>query len=152
MPAFKKDRKLCRTCKKETARPSYTYCSNMCQKAYQYQIYIDRWKSGAETGLIALGVVSNHVKKYLREKYGNKCCICGWASINPITATVPLVADHIDGNWRNNTEDNLRLICPNCDSLTSTYAALNKGKGRPQRNLSYRYLTARNLYRKHIRP
>jgi len=81
-------------------------------------------------GLIATGVVSAHVKRYLREKFGDKCCLCGWAEINPKTGKVPLVADHIDGRWRNNAEVNLRLLCPNCDSLTPTYAALNKGSGR----------------------
>ena len=49
-----------------------------------------------------------------------------------------LVADHIDGDWRNNVENNLRLICPNCDSLTSTYAALNRGNGRKNRAISKR--------------
>lgn len=28
-------------------------------------------------------------------------------------------------NW-----DNLRLICPNCHSLTSTYRGANRGQGR----------------------
>lgn len=78
-------------------------------------------------------------KIFTREKLGNKCCLCGWAEINHSTGKVPLVADHIDGNWRNNTEENLSLLCPNCDSLTSTYAALNKGRGRKARSLSKRY-------------
>ena len=57
---------------------------------------------------------------------------------NPKTGKVPLVADHIDGNWQNNIEENLRLICPNCDSLSPTYAALNKGHGRKHRRPSKR--------------
>jgi hypothetical protein len=48
-----------------------------------------------------------------------------------ITGLVPVRLDHIDGNWENNKPENLRLLCPNCDSLTETYCALNKGKGRP---------------------
>ena len=64
--------------------------------------------------------------------------MCGWAEINLITGTVPLVADHIDGNLRNNKENNLRLICPNCDSLTTTYAGLNRGNGRINRVKSKR--------------
>lgn len=132
-------------CNKETARSGYKYCSNICQMEYQYQIYIKNWKDGNVNGLQGLGIVSRHIKKYLRRKFGNKCCLCGWAESNTKLGEVPLVADHIDGNWRNNVEDNLRLICPNCDSLTSTYAGLNKGKGRANRVLSKRAIEARLL-------
>ena len=83
-------------------------------------------------------MVSRYVKRYLREKFNNKCCLCGWAEINISTGQIPLVADHIDGNWRNNIDSNLRLICPNCDSLLPTYAGLNLGNGRNQRRVSKR--------------
>ena len=143
----KKIRPNCPICAKEPARSYYKYCSNTCQLEFQRQSYIEKWRAGKETGLIALGVVSQPVKKYLREKYGNKCCLCGWAQINQKTGLVPLVADHIDGNWRNNCEENLRLLCPNCDSLTPTYSALNKGNGRPGRTLSKRIVEGRVLVR-----
>lgn len=110
----------------------------MCQLEYQYKLYISEWKNGKLTGLQSLGIVSAHVKKYLRIKFENKCCLCGWSETNLKTGRVPLVADHIDGNWRNNLEDNLRLVCPNCDSLSPTYAALNRGNGRAGRALSKR--------------
>lgn len=90
-------------------------------------------------------MVSRYIKRYLREKYGNKCGICGWSEVNPVTKQVPLVADHIDGNWRHNAEDNLRLICPNCDALSPTYAGLNIGKGRQHRVISRRAKEARIL-------
>ena len=89
-------------------------------------------------GLQSIGIVSGYIKKYLRRKFYNKCCICGWAEVNPKSGLVPLVADHIDGNWRNNVESNLRLLCPNCDSLTPTYAGLNRGNGRKGRVVSNR--------------
>lgn len=147
MPMPKKQRSPCLTCGAEPARPSYTFCSNACQMEYQYHEYIRKWKAGREIGLIKLGVVSRHVKRYLREKYGNKCCECGWSQANPHTGIVPLVADHIDGNWRNNSESNLRLLCPNCDALTPTFAALNKGKGRGGRAISNRAREARGMLR-----
>ena len=126
----KKPRINCPVCGKEPARSYYKYCSNVCQMEYQHRNNIEKWKAGKISGLNSIGLVSIHVKKYLRRKYGNRCCLCGWAQINNMTGSVPLVADHIDGNWRNNTEGNLRLVCPNCDSLSSTFAALNKGRGR----------------------
>lgn len=134
----KKLRSGCLNCGEEQARSYYKYCSNACQQEYQYSDYIRQWKAGGVNGLSGLGVVSLYVKRYLRIKFGNKCCICGWSKINPKIGYSPLVADHIDGNWRNNIETNLRLICPNCDSLTSTYAGLNRGNGRGNRNRSKR--------------
>ncbi len=118
--------------------PGYKYCTNKCQAEYRYKQYIGQWLSGEASGLQGHGVVSRYVKRYLREKFDIKCCLCAWSQVNVVTGFVPLVADHIDGNWRNNTEENLRLICPNCDSLTATYAGLNRGNGRKQRVLSKR--------------
>jgi len=134
----RKPRADCLNCSKITPYPGYKYCSNSCQMAYQHEQYVKRWLDGKESGLQGHGVVSGHVKRYLRTKYNNRCCLCGWSEVNIVTGQVPLVADHMDGNWRNNVEDNLRLICPNCDSLTATYAGLNRGNGRKQRRLSNR--------------
>jgi 5-methylcytosine-specific restriction endonuclease McrA len=39
---------------------------------------------------------------------------------------IPLELDHIDGSHQNNTLDNLRLLCPNCHSLTPTFRGKNK--------------------------
>lgn len=138
MPAQAKPRNKCPVCNAETARARYTYCSNACQVEYQYQAYIQKWKAGKVTGLKAIGIVSRPIKRYLRRKFEDKCFLCGWSEINVVTGQVPLVADHIDGNWQNNIESNLRLICPNCDSLSPTYANLNKGNGRKNRAVSKR--------------
>ena len=144
----KKPRIKCPVCGEEPARSFYKYCSNACQMEFQHRMHVENWKRGETTGLNAMGLVSASVKLYLRKKYSNKCCICGWAEVNLKTGVVPLVADHIDGNWRNNVEDNLRLICPNCDSLSPTYAGSNKGRGRKNRTTSKRVLLAKILRRK----
>lgn len=141
----KKARSKCLTCGEEPARPFYKYCSNACQHVLQHQTIIERWKRGEVSGLNSTGLVSMPVKKYLRKEFGNKCYLCGWSKVNLTTGVVPLVADHIDGNWRNNKEKNLRLICPNCDALSPTFSALNKGNGRPNRAISKRSLEAKSL-------
>ena len=141
----KKPRTPCINCGKEPASARYKYCSNKCQFEYQRQIYIKSWKAGEIKGLNTIGLVTPPIKKYLRNKYSNKCSLCGWSQSNIKNGIVPLVADHIDGDWRNNTEENLRLVCPNCDSISATFAALNKGKGRENRAASKRAQEAKLL-------
>lgn len=145
MVNLKRPRTPCLYCGKEPYSHTYKYCSNACQLEYQRCEYIKNWKAGTKSGLQGHGVVSVHVKRYLREKFQNKCCLCGWSKTNPKTGVVPLVADHTDGNWRNNTERNLRLLCPNCDALGPTYAGLNRGKGRRGRVVSNRAKEGRLL-------
>lgn len=71
------------------------------------------------------------------EKYQCKCSKCGWGEENPFSHTIPLEVEHIDGNFQNNREDNLTLLCPNCHSLTPTYKGANKGNGRKDREKYY---------------
>lgn len=77
--------------------------------------------------------ISNHIRRYLFEKYNSKCQRCGWGEVNPFTKLVPLQVHHIDGNCINNSEDNLQLLCPNCHSLTDTYGSLNANSSRAYR-------------------
>ena len=110
------------------------FCSNKCQKEYEYKNYIERWKSNQETGLRGEYQISMHIKTYLFKKYNNKCARCGWGKVNPYTKNIPLEVEHIDGNYQNNSEENLILLCPNCHSLTETYKGANINHGRKQRS------------------
>jgi len=135
MPTPRKPRVICLCgCGRQVTRPTYKFFSNKCQQDYEYQKYINRWQAGLESGSSGIiGGVSNHIKRYLREKYGEKCPECGWSKRHPLTRTVPLEVDHINGDASDNSEENLRLLCPNCHSLTPNYCALNRGSGRPNR-------------------
>ena len=109
------------------------YCNHICQTEYQYKKYIELWKKGEKKGISGKLGTSKYIRKYLFEKYNNKCSKCGWDKINPVTKKSPLNIEHKDGNWMNNKEENLDLLCPNCHSLTPTYGSLNKGNGRKER-------------------
>lgn len=107
---------------------SKKFCSHKCDNDFKFQTRIEEWKKGNLSGISGEGC-SSWLRKYLFIKYDNKCSECGWSKINQTTGKIPLQIDHIDGNFRNNKEDNLRLLCGACHSLTSTFGSLNKGKG-----------------------
>ena len=108
------------------------FCNNKCQREYQYLTYIKKWKNNEVNGLRGAYQTSLYIKDYLYKKYNNKCARCGWNEINPYTGNIPLEIEHIDGNYLNNKEENLILLCPNCHSLTSTYKGANRN-GRKSR-------------------
>ena len=123
--------------------PYYLYCSNQCQIDKQYTNYIARWKAGLTTGKRGIKTqnIAAYVARYLREKYGDACSLCGWNKANIKTGKVPLEIDHIDGDSENNSEHNLRLLCPHCHALTPSFRNLNKGKGRRWRRERYNNTT-----------
>lgn len=110
------------------------FCSNECCGKHTAKQNIVLWKTNPDK----YKTLPSGVRIHLLESTNNSCSLCGWSKMNPISKTYPLVIDHIDGNAENNHPDNLRVLCPNCDSLTPTYKALNKGNGRANRRQRYR--------------
>lgn len=128
----------CLGCSTELIKHNTHYCSNQCQRDLEYKEYISKWKLRQVDGNRGINAknISGHLLRYLREKY-KVCDLCGWDKRNFVTNKVPLEVDHIDGDSENSTEENLRLICPNCHSLTHNFRNLNRGKGRSWRRLKY---------------
>ncbi len=122
----------CLNCNHEIPKRN-KFCNIKCQKEYEYKNYILNWKNGNKDGKRGDYQISLHIKKYLFEKYNNKCARCGWGKVNTYTNNIPLEIEHIDGNYENNSEGNLILLCPNCHSLTSTYKGANINNGRKNR-------------------
>lgn len=105
------------------------YCSVKCQQAFRHNARVSQLENGAYATTNFAGFVRN----YLIQKLGEKCARCGWCERHPKTGRVPIEVEHIDGNADNNLPENLTLLCPNCHSLTSTFRALNRGRGRAMR-------------------
>ena len=113
-----------------TKKSGKKYCSNRCQGRLKQELINQQILNGEP-------VRHQQIRRYLIEQHGAKCMLCGWAKENIVTKKVPIELDHIDGDSENNKLSNVRLLCPNCHSVQSTYKALNKGKGRFTRRLRY---------------
>lgn len=119
--------KYCLNCntKINNARKNTKFCCNLCQREYEYKQYIKDWKNGKVSGLKGY-TVSNFIKRYMLEK-SNYCCeICGCNYINPFSHKTILEIHHIDGNYKNNEEENLQVLCPNHHAMTENYKNNNK--------------------------
>ncbi len=110
------------------------YCNNQCQADWEWiNVHIPKIENGEASHHSA-----TMLKKYLVEKFGNKCFECGvtdtWQN-KPLT----LQLEHADGNSDNNFPQNLKLLCPNCHSQTEFFGS--KGQGS-----RYKKITKRNEY------
>lgn len=124
--------KKCINCNSLLSNTQKKYCCFSCQHEYKKNMVFEKIENGDAT------LNSLWYKKFLIEKYGEECMECGWCEVNIYSGKIPIELEHIDGNSENNSLDNLKILCPNCHSLTSTYKALNSGNGRHTRRQRYK--------------
>jgi len=125
----------CRGCGTELSKRSQKiYCGNACQQAFRRRSSLQRW---LESGEAWIGTRQGHyIREYIADAQSRCCAICRAPSIW-LDLPLALVMDHVDGDPTNNRRENLRLVCPNCDSQLATYKSRNRGKGRHYRRQRY---------------
>ena len=131
-----KESNKCSICGKEISNHNQSGLCQICLKKKNNEDKIQKWKETGDTGCIAASTLRNCIRDYIFENQNRRCAICGIGSIWN-GQELHFILDHIDGNAANNFEDNLRLICPNCDSQLDTYKSKNKNSARKHRKKYY---------------
>jgi len=108
-------------------------CSLQCSQLLKSDHKLESWLNGDyDLAKGGDGSILKWARRYLMEKANYKCSLCGWSEVSA-NGTIPLEVDHIDGNWQNSHPDNLRILCPNCHSLTPNWKVYNSGKNTKSR-------------------
>lgn len=120
---------FCLNCGKEiTHKDKNKYCNVECGNLYRsmkkYEYFLTNPKEFQRANFNV-----KWVKKIILREQNYKCDICRTDNIWNGKELV-LVIDHIDGDASNNTRENLRCVCPNCDSQLETFKSKNKNSSR----------------------
>lgn len=132
---MEKSPRFCQHCFQLLVHKQKDYCSNKCQMEKKRQDDTIAWLQGKVVTSTKAEQVPKFIRSYLLKLYNYSCQACGWHEVNPTSGKVPVQIEHKDGNFNNNSRENLSVLCPNCHSLTSTFGNLNKGHGRRKRKL-----------------
>jgi hypothetical protein len=106
------------------------FCSRNCFVDFQRKEKIKRFLNSE---LNDKQVRTKLIREYLIKKQNGVCTICKHP---PLHNKKPLVfiVDHIDGVFTNNNPENVRAICPNCNSQTDTFSGKNAKKNKEKRH------------------
>lgn len=100
------------------------FCTQNCAVKFARWMMIFDGSASAQT-----------LKKGHIDIYGVKCSIC--LSTDWFGKPIPVILDHVNGHADDNTWENTRLVCPNCDTFLPTFKGRNKGNGRHKRRQRY---------------
>lgn len=122
----------CANCGKVKETRQNKYCDE-CAESHFYHIPESPEEILSEKG----------IRAYLLRTREHKCEECGleeWRGCE-----IPLEVHHTDGNPDNNTDANLKLLCPNCHAITDNFKAKARVTGKKGR-YSRRRIVRRKRY------
>jgi hypothetical protein len=73
-------------------------------------------KNNPESSITSDSLKKRLIKEGFLERKCYSCSITEWRG-----RPVPIELEHIDGNRKNNSLDNLTILCPNCHAQTPTF-------------------------------
>jgi hypothetical protein len=124
----------CKNCSKILpGRKRKVFCNSRCDMEHRRAVKLDAWLT---TGKIDAAEPGIFIRQYLLEAQNHLCALCGMCD-NWESKPLNFVLDHVDGSAQHNRRENLRLVCPNCDSQLPTYKGKNFGNGRHNRRVRY---------------
>lgn len=124
--------KVCAVCGIAIGKHSATgFCSKHLTE-HKQQLKLQHWLETGDIGMAVDTTIRGIFRDYILEQQNHCCAICGTSDTwnnKPLT----FVLDHINGDAAYSARENLRLICPNCDSQLDTFKSKNKNSARTQR-------------------
>ncbi len=124
--------KYCLKCNKKLYSDNKTGYCQKCLIQVRQEEKIKHWLETGDTGMTVNTTIRGVIREYILKQQDYKCAICGLEN-NWNNKTLNFVLDHIDGDASNSCRENLRLICPNCDSQLDTFKSKNKKSARTAR-------------------
>lgn len=130
IPKLPKKACYCMNCNRELKGTQKKFCSSSCSSEYRHKIAYEHFLDGGDEFLSG-GYTPKNFKQDILKEQNYECAIEG-CHCKPEWNGKPLVfvLDHIDGDASNNRRNNLRMICPNCDSQLDTFKSKNKNSSR----------------------
>ena len=125
-------KKYCSICNKLLSDNNESGKCQKCLIEFNRQQKLERWLNTGDTGFTVDTTIRGVIREYILKEQDNRCAICGikneWNK-----NVLNFVLDHINGDASDSSRENIRLICPNCDSQLPTFKSRNKNSARTKR-------------------